>query len=121
MLTNSPKQANKRKHSRFPVNTKANFWNMGEPFPDAENVSGGEAIDACEEGIFIKTNQVHPMGSKLRILLGLPSSGNVLVLQADVRWSGDTMKGPGMGMQLEGVMLKPELLASLSGTSNSDS
>lgn len=61
-----------------------------------------ETRDIGVGGAFVVTQHLHPIGVELTLELSLPTSDQLFVLRAVVRWSAGGADG-GMGLQFVGV------------------
>lgn len=97
-------QDERRSHDRIPIDMMVDFGEYSayqlNRCAQLANISGG--------GVFIQTNDLHPVGTKLQLEFGLPGKSKKIQAVAIVRWvynqpSSVHQNSSGMGVEFESI------------------
>ncbi|GEM_PF-2220953 len=97
VTTTDRSMEDRRKFRRIPLVTEVRYRPLQEATP--QRLTSLQRLDLGEGGMFVPTEEPLPAGTYLALEFTVPTSMQPLNIVGRVAWTGDAVKGKGMGIE----------------------
>jgi len=113
LTTHGPRLGEKRAASRRSIDGHVSVRFTGEmlDFDSTAELLSGQVENVSQGGLFVRSDFLEMPGTPVLLIVTMPVTGETVRLNGRVAWvAHEAPRGPGMGIQLAGRPLTPQLL-----------